>query len=110
MDEFTLNLLTNDEVLEVNQDALGQQARRMVKEGDVEIWSKDMEDRSKAVGLFNLNDFKEQKITVKWSDVGIKDKHRVRDLWRQKDLGVHSKQFTATVPNHGVLLLRMFEK
>ena len=110
IDEFTLNLLTNDEVLEVNQDPLGRQARRILKEEDVEIWAKDMEDGSKAVGLFNRNDFKEQKVTVKWTDLKIQSKHKVRDLWRQKDIGVYKNNFSTTVPIHGVVLVRIFEK
>jgi alpha-galactosidase len=110
IDDFTLNLLTNDEVLEVNQDALGQQARRILKQEDIEVWAKDMEDGSKAVGLFNRNDFKEQKVTVGWTDLKIQGKHRVRDLWRQKDIGVYKKNFSMTVPIHGVVLVRIFEK
>jgi alpha-galactosidase len=53
LDEFTLSLLTNDEVLAVNQDPLGKQAARIKNDGDVEVWAKPMEDGSLAVGLFN---------------------------------------------------------
>src|SRR5438552_12942763 len=53
LDDFTLNLLTNDEVLEVNQDPLGKQAARVAQNDDLEVWAKDLEDGSKAVGLFN---------------------------------------------------------
>ena len=69
-----------------------------------------MEDGSKAVGLFNRNDFKHQKVTVSWTDLKIQGKCRVRDLWRQKDLGVYKKDFSTTVPSHGVVLLRVIEK
>ena len=56
LDDFTLNLLTNDEVIEVNQDPLGVQAHRIFKRDDVEVWAKPLEDGSKAVGLFNLGE------------------------------------------------------
>jgi len=73
-------------VLEVSQDPLGQQAARKVKEGMIEVWAKDMEDGTKAVGLFNRGELAKN-VTVKWSDLGISGKKIVRDLWRQKDLG-----------------------
>lgn len=108
LDDFTLSLLTNDEVIEVNQDPLGYQARRIVVDGDKQIWVKNMEDGSKAVGLFNLNQFDKQSITVKWSDLGIKEKCTVRDLWRQKDLGKYKDTFTAEdIPAHGVKLIQI---
>jgi len=107
MDEFTLNLLTNDEVLEINQDPLGDQARQVAKNGMLEVWAKKMEDGSTAVGLFNRDEL-ETTISAKWSDLGLSGKKRVRDLWRQKDLGVFDDEFEAKVPRHGVVLVRMF--
>jgi alpha-galactosidase len=106
LDEFTLNLLTNDEVLDVNQDALGRQAARIVKNGAAEIWAKDLEDGSKAVGLFNRGE-DETTIVLKWSNLGLSGKLKVRDLWRQKDLGKFSGQFQTGVPRHGVVLLKV---
>jgi alpha-galactosidase len=97
-------------VLEVNQDPLGQQARRIVQDGDKEIWAKKMEDGSMAVGLFNRYDYAEQKITLNFADLNFDGRCLVRDLWRQKNLGTFSKQFTATVPVHGVVLVRVTEK
>jgi alpha-galactosidase len=106
LDAFTLSLLTNDEVLEVDQDPLGRAALRVAKADKIEIWAKDMEDGSKAVGLFNLGK-SEAVATVKWSDLGISGKQNVRDLWRQKDLGPFEGQFSATVGRHGVVLVRI---
>ena len=106
MDDFTLNLLTNDEVLDVSQDPLGKQAGRVLKDGDLEVWAKDMEDGSKSVGLFNRGPWKSE-IKVRWSDLGIKGKQVVRDLWRQKDLGKFSNEFKASVPRHGVVLVKI---
>jgi len=106
LDEFTQNLLTNDEVLEVSQDPLGKQAARISADGDLEVWAKDMEDGSKAVGLFNRGVWKSE-IKVKWSDLGIKGPRVVRDLWRQKDLGSFGEDFKAAVPRHGVVFVRI---
>jgi alpha-galactosidase len=106
LDDFTLNLLINDEVLDVSQDPLGRQAGRIAKEGGAEVWAKDMEDGSKAVGLFNRGE-EERKITVKWSDLGVSGAQSVRDLWRQRDLGKFTAQFESAVPRHGVALVRV---
>jgi alpha-galactosidase len=107
LDEFTKSLLSNDEVLEVNQDELGRQAARVVKSGDLEVWAKEMADGSKAVGLFNRgND--STKVEVKWSDLGLAGRHRVRDLWRQKDLGEFEGSFDGIVARHGVVLVRVW--
>ncbi|MDE3068247.1 MAG: putative Ig domain-containing protein [Verrucomicrobiota bacterium] len=107
LDPLTLSLLSNDEVLAVDQDPLGQQAKRLVKNGDLEVWTKDMEDGSKAVGLFNRGD-SPAAVEVKWSDLGWSGRHRVRDLWRQKDLGTFQNDFGAMVPRHGVELVRVW--
>jgi alpha-galactosidase len=105
LDDFTKGLLSNDEVLEVNQDELGRQAARVSKNGALEVWAKDMADGSKAIGLFNRGP-SATTMTVNWSDLGLTSKHRVRDLWRQQDLGEFSDAFSGTVPRHGVLLVR----
>ncbi|MBN1505879.1 MAG: NPCBM/NEW2 domain-containing protein [Sedimentisphaerales bacterium] len=107
LDEFTLNLLTNDEVLEVNQDPLGEQATRIARDGELEVWAKRMEDGSTAVGLFNRDEV-EKPVTAKFTDLNVKGKVRVRDLWRQKDLGTFESSFQAPIPRHGVVLVRLF--
>jgi alpha-galactosidase len=106
LDDFTLGLLTNDEVLDVSQDPLGKQATRVSKDGDLEVWAKELEDGSIAVGLFNRGTWKSQ-ATVRWADLGIQGKHIVRDLWRQKDLGTYDKEFKTAVLRHGVVLVKI---
>ena len=86
LDEFTLNVLCNNEVLDVDQDSLGKPGRRVVKNEDLEVWAKELEDGSKAVGLFNRGEM-EMPVTAKWSDLGLKGRQVVRDLWRQKRRG-----------------------
>ena len=106
LDDFTLGLLCNDEVMDVDQDPLGRPGRRVAKEGNLEVWARDMEDGSKAVGLFNRGDG-EVTVTARWSDVGVRGRQTVRDLWRQKDLGQFDDRFSAPVPRHGVVLVRL---
>ena len=106
MDEFTLALLTNPEVLEVNQDPLGKQAARVAKQGRLEVWARPLADGSIAVGLFNRSRA-EAPITAKWQDLGLGGPQRVRNLWLRKDLGVHKTEFTATVPRHGAMMLKV---
>src|SRR5262249_47655479 len=106
LDEFTLGLLSNDEVIEVDQDPLGKPGRRISKQGALEVWAKDMEDGSKAVGLFNRGEA-EQVVSALWPDLGVKGNQRVRDLWRQRDIGAFTDQFESSVPRHGVVFVRL---
>jgi len=106
LDDFTLGLLTNDEVLDINQDASGVQARRIATKGDCEIWGKTLGDGSRAVGLFNRGE-EEQSIAVTWQVLGLSGQQSVRDLWRQKDLGVQGDGFAATVGRHGCELIKV---
>jgi alpha-galactosidase len=107
LDPFTLNLLENDEVIAIDQDPLGKEATTVAKNGDARVYAKDLADGSKAVGLFNLGETETQ-VTVNWSDLGLKGKLHVRDLWRQKDLGKFKGSFTATVPRHGAVLVKIW--
>ncbi len=104
-DEWTLSLLTNDEVLAVNQDPLGRPARRVVQTKGTEIWVKELKDGSKAIGLFNRSG-ENQQIVMDWSDVGLIAKQTLRDLWLHKNLGAFDANYSAEVLAHGVLLLR----
>ena len=106
LDEFTLNLLTNDEVLDVSQDSLGKQAARVSKDGTAEVWTKPLADGSRAVGLFN-RDESPATVRVDFAKLGLSGTVSVRDLWRQKDLPNSSGEFQAEVPRHGCLLLRL---
>lgn len=106
LDEFTLSLLSNDDVLDVNQDPLGRQAAR-IRTGDAgEVWMKDLEDGSRAVGLFNRAN-ETRRVSVTWTELGLSGGQRVRDLWRQKELGTMPDGFEVDVPSHGVVLLKL---
>lgn len=106
LDEFTLSLLTNDEVIGVNQDPLGKPGRRVAKDGVLEVWARELEDGSQAVGLFNRGE-RATTVTVRWSDLSSTGNQHVRDLWRQQDLGVFLEKFNAPVGRHGVVLVRV---
>jgi alpha-galactosidase len=99
-------ILMNKEVIAVDQDKLGKQGTRVSKNGDLEVWSKPLADGGHAVGLFNRGADTAQ-VTAKWSDLGIQGAHNVRDLWKHADLGKESDEFTATVPTHGVVMVKI---
>jgi alpha-galactosidase len=122
LDAFTLNLLSNDEVIEINQDPLGKSARLLSGENGVQVWVKPMADGSYAVGLFNTDDYgKTPQSYFRWGNekpasfefnfakAGLHGKWKLRDVWRQKDVGFYNNQFKTTIPYHGVVLLRMYK-
>jgi len=106
LDDFTLGLLENDEVLAVDQDSLGQEAGCVSANGTLRVFAKDLDDGAKAVGLFNLGD-QPATVVANWSDLKLSGEQSVRDLWRQKDLGRFDREFTATVAPHGVVLVKI---
>jgi alpha-galactosidase len=106
MTPFTVDMLTNREVIAIDQDPLGKQGYPIIQEGPFEVWIKPMADHSFAVGLFNRSK-QEDKMNVKFSDLGISGAANVRDVWLRKDLGVLHETFSAYVPKHGVVLLRI---
>ncbi|MEO6924719.1 MAG: glycoside hydrolase family 27 protein [Bryocella sp.] len=106
MSRATLGILTNPEVIAVDQDKAGIQGRRIWQQGPLEIWMKPLADGTKAVALFNL-DWGEMPLTLRFSDIGMSGKHSVRDLWSHKDLGTFDKKFTVRIPKHGVAMLRV---
>jgi len=120
MDAFTLGLLTNDEVLAVNQDPLGKQASKVYDGIRYQVWKKEMYDGSVVIGIFNIGrssdpveafqwDEKPEglKINVSADQIGVEGRHLVRDLWRQQDVGTFDEFFGAEVPYHGVMLFSL---
>jgi alpha-galactosidase len=121
LDAFTINLLSNDEVIEINQDPLGKPARLVKDENGLQIWLKQMEDGSYAAGLFNTDGYgttatsyfnwgnevpREFKIDL--AALGLKGKWKLRNVWTQKDLGVFSGNYSTTIRHHGVMMLRLY--
>lgn len=106
LDDFTVGILTSPEVIDIDQDPLGKQAKPLVQDDLTLIMAKPLEDGSLAVGLFNLADMPRE-MSVDWPLLGVQAKQQIRDLWRQKDLGVFADRFATTVPRHGVALVRL---
>lgn len=106
LDDFTLNVLCNPEVIEVDQDPLGVCAEVKMLSDDLFLMIKPMEDGSKAVGLFNRGYF-DAPVAANWGDLGLEGKMVVRDLWRQKDLGTFEGKFESEVPHRGVVMVRI---
>lgn len=121
LDAFTLNLLSNDEVIEINQDPLGKGGRLLLEENGIQVWVKPLEDGSSAVGLFNTGNYgKTPESYFNWGNetakpfifdfakVGLQGKFNLRDVWRQKNLGTFNGSFSTEIRHHGVVMLRMF--
>lgn len=101
------DILTNREVIAVDQDKEGKQGRRLSKTGDQEIWSRPLAGGVQAVAVFNRAPAA-TRITVTWTDVGLPAAPaHLHDLWSHIDLTPVSAEFSATVPPHGVVLLRV---
>jgi alpha-galactosidase len=108
MDAATKAILTNKEVIAVNQDPLGRQARRVWKDGDAEVWAKPLADGSRAAVLFNRG-ATERTITLPWLvlEYPARLKAGIRDLWAHKELGDFTGSFSAKVASHGVVMVKV---
>jgi alpha-galactosidase len=106
MQPTILEILTNREVIALNQDKDGKQGRRVAKSGDQEVWARPLSDGGQAIGLFNRGTAP-AKMTIKWTDVGMNAAPaHVRDLWAHRDVIPDAAEYSAVVPPHGVVTLR----
>jgi alpha-galactosidase len=106
LDKFTLALLTNQEVIAVNQDLLGVPAGRNALDGQTEVWSRPLSDGTVAAGLFNRGET-QASVTAEWSALGLNGPQLVRDMWRRSDIGRFESCYSASVPPHGCVLVRV---
>lgn len=106
IDQFTTDLLGNDEVLSINQDVLGKPAGRVAQKEHVEVWARKLADGTMAVGLFNRGPVAAD-ASAEWTALGLSGAQRVRDVWQQKDLGSFRNAFTVKVPRHGAVLVKV---
>jgi alpha-galactosidase len=120
LDPFTLNLLNNIEVLDINQDPLGKPARFVGMENGVQLWLKELKDGTFALGMFNMANYGENPASyfrwgneknlpftlnlVKW---GLKGLWKIRDVWKQKEIGIFTSTFKTIIPHHGVKLIKL---
>ena len=108
-DDFTLNLLSNDEVLALDQDALGKEATCALTNNAVHVYEKELADGGRALGFFNLGATPVSQDFTALAQFGLAGKQHVRDLWRQKDLAdVNAADgiLPVTIPAHGVVLYK----
>ncbi len=102
-------ILTNKEVIAIDQDPLGKQGRRIRDDGDLEVWSKEMSGGRWAVALFNRSS-RPADIKVSWQEIGMKGKRKVRDVWKHKNLGKFRDSFTGRqIPAHSAMILLIRE-
>jgi alpha-galactosidase len=109
-DDFTLNLLSNDEVLALDQDALGKEATCVIKDGGLRVYEKKLEDGGRALGFFNLGATPAKLDFNQLASLGYQGRLHVRDLWRQSDLpdvNAADGVLPLTIPAHGVVLYKL---
>jgi alpha-galactosidase len=108
MPQATRDILLNHDVIAVDQDRLGKQGHRVARDGKQEVWSKPMADGGRAVLLWNRGE-QPASISADWVALGLPAsvKMRTRDLWAHKDFGRTSGRFSAEVPPHGVVMVRL---
>jgi alpha-galactosidase len=103
----TLAILTNRDVIAIDQDKAGKQGKRLTQSGDSEIWIRDLADGGKAIAFFNRGG-QTSEVSLKWSDAGFKSApKKAEDLWSHKDLKLNGPEYKAAVPSHGVVMLRV---
>lgn len=107
LDDFTLSLLTNDEVIEVNQDPLGYHGSPLVNNTDEAIYFKPLEDGSVAVAFFNKT-MLPRKMELDIQSIGFYEEETIRDIWRQTDVATTKNKFECTVAPHGAEMFKIY--
>ncbi|HEX5216265.1 MAG TPA: NPCBM/NEW2 domain-containing protein [Vicinamibacterales bacterium] len=105
-DKWTTDLMTNHEVLAIQQDMLGRGATRVYQRERLELWARPLADGTMAIGLFNRG-LQPAKMTATWKEIGLTGSQTVRDVWLHKDLGAFAAEFSDTVPAHGVVMVKI---
>jgi alpha-galactosidase len=106
MTDETKSILLNKEVIAVDQDPLGHAGARVSANGDIEVWMRPLSGGAIAVGLFNRGAAAAD-ARVTWAELKTSGNLRVRDLWAHADRGRSADGFSATVPSHGVVMIRV---
>jgi hypothetical protein len=105
-DAVTTKLITNAEVIAVNQKAIHR--RELRNENGLVIWvSEQPGTGAKYVAMFNLNDGKAQEISVSWKELGLNGQLKVRNIWTKKVVGKFANEYTAQVEAHGCVLVHI---
>lgn len=106
LDQFTLNLITNDEVLSIDQDALGKEAQRLLNKDSIQVYVKELSDGNHAIGVFNIG-HSYKNFSLSFDEIGLPGKYIVRDVWRQRNRQDKSNRIEIKVPPHGVFLAKL---
>ena len=109
LDEFTLNVLCNPEIIEIDQDPLGKCAEVIRKNASTYIMVKPLHNGTLALALFNQGS-EPATVTADWSEINLSGKQRVRDLWRHKEMGIYEQKFSALIPSHGVVMVKLSKR
>lgn len=107
LDEATLALLTNEEIIGVNQDALGKAASLITTLDTIEVWKKELEDGSFAFGFLNLSN-ESTTAKIPFSALQLQGRYKIRNLWEKEDWGILENEFEITIPAHGIVMLQTF--
>ena len=101
-----LAILTNRELIAIDQDRAAKQGKRAANSGDTEVWARDLSNGAKAVAIFNRG-MNEAPISVHWADLGFGNNPpvRARNVWLHQDVTFSGPDFTTAIPSHGVVLL-----
>lgn len=108
MSKSTIEILTNKEVIAIDQDILGKQGYKIKDFGNLEIWLKPLKSEDIAICFLNRN-IKAKNINIDWQNLGIKGNYILRDLWKKKNIGNTNKNFIAKIDCHGVILLKLIK-
>ena len=119
LDAFTLNLLSNDEIIAINQDPLGKAARLVLEKDGFQVWKRELENGDYAVGIFNIAGYgktpqsyfrwgneQPKSFALNFNEISLVGNFNIRDVWRQKDLGIFKGKITTSIPHHGVMMFR----
>jgi alpha-galactosidase len=106
MSPATLEMLTNPEVVAIDQDAAGVQGHRAWQEGPTQAWIKPLADGTSAIALLNTQT-RPATVTVNLNELGVPETIQARDVWQHKDLGTLHQRLTVSLPRHGAMLLKV---
>jgi len=123
LDAFTVSLLSNDEVIAINQDPLGKAARLVLEKDGFQVWKRELGNGDYAIGIFNIASYgktpqsyfrwgneKATNFQLNFKEIGLNGNFNIRDVWRQKDLGIFNNTIKTSVPYHGVMMFRIRKK
>ncbi|MDE5491535.1 glycoside hydrolase family 27 protein [Elizabethkingia meningoseptica] len=107
MNKSTIEILTNKEIIALNQDIAFKQAQNILSEGNIEVWKKELSGNQKAIAIMNRGD-QEVNYTLAASKLGFGQNTKVRNLWLHQNLGKYGSQKTFTLPKHGIIVLKTY--